>query len=174
MIRLTQREKTLAVVSAIFIALCLLLIFVVKPAVERINTLTRVIPEKQAQLKSFRAKTKEYIALSNTIETSHTKILSQEKTFELLPFLESLIKQSNLTPNVATMEPRDLKLEKYHETIVEIELQNLPLSQLINFLWQIESSKALARTKSLYIKKSLQNPDTLDSTIEVHNLKLAN
>jgi type II secretory pathway component PulM len=173
MIRLTPREKTLAVASAIFIAVCALLVFIVKPAVERIDTLARVIPEKQAQLKSFRAKVKEYTVLSNAIETSRTKILSQEKTFELLPFLESLIKQSNLTPNVATMDQRELKLEQYNETIVEIELQNLPLSQLINFLWQIDSSKALARTKSLYIKKSLQNPNTLDSTIEIHNLKLA-
>ncbi|MCK5472431.1 MAG: type II secretion system protein M [Planctomycetes bacterium] len=172
--RLTQREKLFTVASIIFIAVWGLFAFAVSPAIERTETLRRVIPEKQSELETFRTKASEYIALRDGLDTLHTKIASQEKIFELLPFLESLIRECGLAKNVATMKQQVSQLESNHcETIVEIELQNLTLSQLVNFLWQVESSKVLARTKNLYIKKNLANTDLLDSLIEVHNLKLA-
>jgi len=58
------------------------------------------------------------------------------------------------------------------ETIVEVKLENLTLKQLVDFLRKVESSRALARTKSLYIKKNLTNTEMLDSVIEIHNPKL--
>ena len=173
MMRLTRREKLLAVVLAIIAAAWGLFAFVGRPAIERVGTLTRVIPERQSELEALHAKASEYVALRDGLETLHTKIASQEKTFELLPFLESLIRESGLAKKVATMKQQVSQLEPNHcETIVEIGLQNLTLSQLVNFLWQVESSKVLTRTKSLYIKKNLENTDLLDSLIEVHNLKL--
>ena len=173
MMRLTRREKLLAVALVIFVAVCGLFVFAVRPAIERAETLRRVIPERQSELEAFRAKASEYIALRDGLETLHTKIASQEKTFELLPFLESLIQECGLAKKVATMKQQVSQLEPHYcETIVEIELQNFTLRQLINFLWQVESSKVLARTKSLHIKKNLANTDLLDSLIEVHNLKL--
>ena len=59
----------------------------------------------------------------------------------------------------------------YHETIVEIKMENLMIRQLVDFLWKIQSSKALVGTQSLYIKKNLTNTNLLDSTIEIRNLK---
>ena len=173
MMRLTRREKLLAVVLAIIAAAWGLFAFAVRPAIERVRTLTRVIPERHSELETLHTKASEYIALRDGLETLHTKIASQGKTFELLPFLESLILECGLAKKVATMKQQVSQLEPhYYETIVEIELQNLTLSQLVNFLWRVESSKVLARTKNLYIKKNLANTDLLDSLIEVHNLKL--
>ena len=60
----------------------------------------------------------------------------------------------------------------YHETIVEIKMENLMIRQLVDFLWKIQSSKALVGIQSLYIKKNLTNTNLLDSTIEIRNLKL--
>ena len=173
MMRLTRREKLLAFALVIFAAAWGLFAFAVRPAIERIETLSRVIPERQNELEAFRTNASKYVALHDGLETLHTKIASQEKTFELLPFLESLIRECGLAKKVATMKQQTSQLEPNHcETIVEIELQNLTLSQLVNFLWQAESSNVLARTKSLYIKRNPANTDLLDSLIEVHNLKL--
>ncbi len=60
----------------------------------------------------------------------------------------------------------------YSETVVEVRLENLSLGHLVNFLWKIESSQVLARTKSLYIKRNATNKDLLDSVLEIHNAKL--
>ena len=173
MIRLTRREKLLAVVLAVIATAWGLFAFAARPAIDRVETLSRVTPEKQSELEALRVQASEYIALHDGLEALHTKIASQEKTFELLAFLESLIQENGLAKKVTTMKQQVSQIEtKYSETTVEIELQRLTLRQLINFLWQVESSNVLARTKSLYIKKNLENTDLLNSLIEVHNLKL--
>jgi len=71
------------------------------------------------------------------------------------------------------MKQRVLQLGANHsETVVEVRLENLTLKQLIDFLRKVETSKVLARTKSLYIKKNLTNTEMLDSVVEIHNPKL--
>lgn len=171
--RLTRREYWLAAGLVAFAAAWAFYSLGVSPAFERIETLNRVIPEKQSELEKLRVKTGEYIALHGAIEDLRTKIASQQETFELLPYAESLVQECGLTKNLVTMKPQTSQLEtNYHETVVEIEMENLTLRQIFDFLQKIQSSKVLARTKTLYIKKNLKNPGLLDSVVEIRNLKL--
>jgi cell division protein FtsB len=173
MMRLTRREYWLAGVLVAFIAAWAFYAIGVGPALERIETLNRVIPEKQNELEKLRTMASEYTALNDAIEDLRTKIASQQETFELLPYAESLVQECGLLKNLVTMKPQTSQLEtNYHETVVEIEMENLTLRQIFDFLQKIQSSKILARTKTLYIKKNLKNSDLLDSIIEIRNLKL--
>lgn len=173
MIRLTRREKLLAIALAIIAGGWSLFSFAVKPTLERTKTLHRVISEKQDELQKLRTGSKEYLSLRKNLDSVLTKVASQDKGFELLPFLESLIREHGLAKQVGTMKQQVLKLGASHsETIVEIKLENLTLKQLVDFLRKIESSTVLARIKSLYIKKNLTNTDMLDSVVEIHNPKL--
>ncbi len=173
MIRLTRREKLLAIALAILTGGWGLFALAVKPALERTRTLRRVISEKQDELVKLRATSNEYISLRDNLDNVRAKVASQEKEFELLPFLESLIREHGLAKKVGTMKQQVLQLGANHsETIVEIRLENLTLKQLVDFLRKVESSKVLARTKSLYIKKNLTNTKMLDSVVEIHNPKL--
>ena len=174
MIRLTRREKLLAIALAVLVGGLVLFTFAVKPAIERTETLRRVISEKQDELQKLRAGSSEYIFLRDNLDNLRAKVASQEKGFELLPFLESLIREHGLAKKVATMKQQVLQLGPSHsETIVEVRLENLTLKQLVDFLRKVESSEVLARTKSLYIKKNLTNTDLLDSVVEIHNPRLA-
>ncbi len=173
MISLTRREKLLALALAIFAGACLLFAFAIKPALARTRTLRRVISEKQDELGKLRATSSEYIFLRDSLDNVRAKVASQDKEFELLPFLESLIREHGLAKKVATMKQQVLNLGPGHsEIIVEVKLENLTLKQLVDFLRKVESSHLLARTKSLYIKKNLTNTEMLDSVIEIHNPKL--
>jgi len=171
--RLTHREYWLAAGLVALVAAWAFYAVGVGPALERIDTLNRVIPEKQSELEKLRLKTSEYIALHDSIKDLRTKIALQEETFELLPYAESLVQECGLTKNVVTMKQQTSQLEtNYHETVVEIEMENLTLRQIFDFLQKIQSSKALARTKTLHIKRNLTNADLLDSVVEIRNLKL--
>jgi len=173
MIRLTRREKLLAIALAIIVGGWSIFSFAIKPTLERTKTLRRVISEKQGELQKLCAGSNEYLSLRNNLDTVRTKVASQDKGFELLPFLESLIREHGLAKQVATMKQQVLKPQASHsETIVEIKLENLTTKQLVDFLRKVESSKVLARIKSLYIKKNLTNTEMLDSVVEIHNLKL--
>jgi general secretion pathway protein M len=173
MIRLTKREKLYAVGLAAFIAAWLLFTVGVKPALGRIETLNRVISEKQQELKKLRIRSKEYVFLRDNLNDLHTKAASQQKNFTLLPFLESLITECGLSGNVSTMKQQELPIDSnYVETVVEIRIENVSLKQLVNFLYKVESSQVLARTKSIYIKRNPANKNLLNSVIEIHNAKL--
>jgi len=173
MIRLTRREKLLAGGLVIFTAAWSIFTVGVKPALARIETLNRVISQKQQELEKLHARSEEYIFLRNSLDNLRTMVTSQQKAFELLPFLESLIEECGLAKNVSTMKQQVLPIDSnYSETIVEVRLESLSLDCLVNFLLRIESSQVLARTRSLYIKRNATNKDLLDSVVEIHNVKL--
>ena len=173
MINLTRREKLLAVALAFFTGTLILFAFVIKPAVERTKTLRRVISEKQNELLKVQARSSEYIFLRDNLDTLLEKAASQGRELELLPVLESLIREYGLEKNVATMKQQVLPISPSHsETIVEVQFESLTLRQLVDFLRMVESSKVLARIKSLYIKKNLTNANLLDSVVEIHNPQL--
>lgn len=177
MVRLTNRELLVATGLAVLVTAWALFALVVRPAIERLETLNRVIPEKQSDLERLAADADEYVALRDSIGSLRAEMDSQDETFELLPFAESLVEECGLTENVLTMKPmrrQPSQLEtSYRETIVEIEMEKMTIGQLFDFLWKIESSDVLANTKRLYIKKNSTDAGLLDSTVEISNLKLS-
>jgi hypothetical protein len=176
MIRLTKREKLLLYVSLIFIVGGCLFSFFIRPAIARIETLSRVIPEKQAELQQLRAKSRQYILLRDSLEDWQKRIASQEQKAELLPFLESLIRQCGLEKKVVTMKQQTYPVDdSYYEIVVLTKFENLTIRQLIDFLQKVDdlaqnqaASSVWAKVKSLHISKNPVNPDLLDSTIEVY------
>jgi type II secretory pathway component PulM len=172
--QITRREKLLAVALGIFVSVWSLFAFAVNPARDRIETLNRLIPEKQNELRKLQAKSSEYIFLQDSINRLRTKIADQQNSFQLLPFLETLIRQSGLEKKVVSMKQQVMLLDKeYSQTIVEVRLQNLTLSQLIDLLRKVESSDVLAKTKMLSIKRSAIDTGLLDSAFEVYSAQLS-
>jgi hypothetical protein len=172
MMHLTQREKLLVVASAVLLAVWGLFTFTVKPAIARMKTLERIIPEKRNELARLCAKSEEYISLRRSLDELREKVASQKEGFELLPFLESLIRQCGLAQN-AGMKPQTVPLAaSYREIIVEIKLEKLALSQLVDFLLKVESSNALVKARTLHIKRNAADPDLLDATVEIHGAQL--
>lgn len=173
MIRLTSREKLLGFTLAIFVAVWSLFAFAVNPVIDRIKTLNRLIPEKQKELQQLYSGSKKYIFLRDSLSRLHTKVASQQNDFELLSFLETLVRNCNLEKKIATMKQQVVPLDShYSETIVEVKFQNLTLNQLVDFLQKVESSETLVKTKTLYIKKSTPDTDLLDSAVEIHSARL--
>lgn len=172
MIRLTGREKHFAAALSVIILGWSLFGLVIEPAKDRIATLKRVIPQKQVELSKLSAAAEEYVFLSDSRRDLRSKVASQPETFELLPFLESLVQRCGLEKNVAKMQQRMVPLgTDFSQTVVEIELQALSLARIVDFLQKVESSDILSRTGSLYIKKSRAKKDTLDAVIEIQNTK---
>ena len=170
--RLTQREYWLASGVAVLTATWVFFALGVTPALERMETLKRVIPEKQNELDRLRIKAGEYESLREDLEDLRAKIASQEKTFELLPFVESLVGECDLTQNVKTIKQVAAQPETdVQEIVVEIEMENVTLRQLCEFIEKIQSPNILANIKRFTIKKNPTNPDLLDSQIEARNLR---
>lgn len=170
--RLTQREILLAAVLGAFAVAWAIFSFGVSPALERMKTLNRVIPEKESELEQIRVKAAQYVVLRDSIENLRTRIASQDEKFELLPFAESLVKECGLTQYKMRQQTLQVGTD-YLETVVEIEVERVTLPKLYDFLMKLQSSNVMANTKTLHIKKSLADANLLDSKIEISNLKLS-
>jgi hypothetical protein len=173
MMRLTHRERWLVVGLIVLAAVWVLFVFGIRPAAERIETLNRVIPEKQKELGVIREKSAQYLTLLAGLDDYKRKASSEEKGFELLPFLESLNEQLHLAQKVTAMKQEVLPIDSnYYQIIVETELQNLTFQQLIELLLKIKSSPHHLQIKSLYAKKNTANPNLLDSVIQISTLEI--
>lgn len=171
--RLTKRERRLATGLIVGMIVWALYVMAVKPTGARIQTLERIIPEKQRELRELQARIDEYVTLRKGLEDFRAKITVQDPQFQLLPFLEKLIETQGLTPNVTTMVPNTVQLRPdYSETIVEIKLENASLKQLIDFVTAVEDSDAFAQVGSLHIQKSPDDETLLHSTIHIYNPQL--
>jgi len=171
--RLTHRERRLIVGLVVVVGAWVLFALGIRPAIERIATLNRAIPEKQRVLEELRTKNAEYLALRASLDSYKEKAASAEKGFELLTFLESITTELRLAKKVAKMKQEVSQLDSnYCETIVVIELESLTLKQLVEFLLKNKSSDHLSRIKSLYAKKNTTNPNLIDTVIQISTLKL--
>jgi Type II secretion system (T2SS), protein M len=173
MIQLTRRERRLGIGMATVGILWAMYGFVIQPMRDRIHTLQRVIPEKQAELKKIQAKSDEYIKLRREVEDARARMADQDADFQLLPFLESLIERHKLAPYVVTMERNTpLAYPGYSETVVDSGLEGIGLGQLVRFLNAVETSGALVHIGTLYIRKDATNPALLSSTVQIRSPRL--
>ena len=173
MIHLTRRERFSTVALAVFVAVWSAYSLVVSPAVERIETLNRLIPEKQAELQRLRVMSSEYIALRDSYDQMKARIASQDKGSELLSFLESLIRQNKLADKLVTMNQQVLQDNPgYTEIVVDVKFENVPLDSLIDFLHKVESAQIPARISAMHIRRNPANPHLLDTDFKIHSPKV--
>ena len=170
--QVTPRERLLSVGLIVVIAGWALFALVVKPARDRIRTLQRILPEKQAQLRQLETQSAQYTALRSEFARRQTQMTSPGPDFQLLPFLETLVERHKLTQHVVTMEPDSRQAQPAHAEAVTIELRGLSLKQLIDFLSAVQTSESSVRVGSLHIRKNPANEALLDSTVGISSPKL--
>jgi type II secretory pathway component PulM len=172
MMRFTRRERALFFGLVLFVSAWSVFVFAVKPTVDRVETLGRVIPEKNKDLQQLRAKSAQYLALQARLDDLKRRAGLKETGFEPLSFLESTTRECGLTEKVTAMKQEVSQLDSnYCETVVQIEMKDLTFKQMVDFLLKINSSNHFLRIKSLYAKKNAGNQDLLDTVIRVSTVK---
>lgn len=161
MIQLTRRERRLALSVAAVVAVWAVYGFAIEPVRDRIQTLKRVIPQKEDELRDLWSKSAEYARLRQGLEDVQTRMAQQDPNFDLLSFAESLLDKHGLATH-ATMEG-------YLGTVVEITLEDIALQQLVDLLKAVENSEVVAQIGTLHVYKDKGNEMLLDSTVEIYS-----
>ena len=171
--RLPPREKHLSIGLAAFMGAWALYALFVKPALARLETLQRVVPEKSAVLQELKSKNKECLAMRDKFGKLKNQIASQSNDFALLPFLENLTDQLHLADNVKSITHQSNPLDAtYTELTVILKLEDITYNRLVTFLVRIDSVKAFLRIKILDLRKNHTSNGLYNSTIHISNLIL--
>jgi len=164
---LTRREMwTLAIAGALVI---LILGYLgVDAVLQSYNTLedkTRVEKEEMKRITRLR---EQYRQTHSQLQAIREQMEQADKGFSPVSFIEDLATKEQIRGNMGAAKQKTIPLgEDYKEDLVEIELNDIPLQELVNFVHKIENSGHLLRVKRLKIKTRFDNRNLLHVTMQV-------
>ncbi|HVH20622.1 MAG TPA: type II secretion system protein GspM [Myxococcota bacterium] len=166
---LAPREKLLVGSAGGLILLALLYVAVVNPL---LGAIARTGSRREASEQELRVMTRlrqEYDGLQGRLSDVERRIQESPRG-NLRSTLENLAREAQVA--VESMEPQAAPPgDKYRESKVEVTLEQVNLSQTVNYLHQIESSKQVLSVKSLRLRKRPDNPELLDVTFTVSSFE---
>ncbi len=163
--RLNPRERALVAAAGGVCAVAILYMLIVVPIQNGLAwSAARLDTGEQAMMQADR--------LLLQYEKVHTDLLAVEEAIQagpsgnLVTTLANLAKESQV--KVDSMQPQSgASSPGYKETRVQVELKEVTLVKLIQYLFEIESTQQHISVKTLSIKTLSKKPGLLDATFSV-------
>jgi len=90
----------------------------------------------------------------------------------LFSYVEKLTDQAGVRDNLLSMRPQQSTQQgEYRQQQVELRLEKLSLSQLVQFLYAIEYSAQGVQIKSMRIKRRFEDHSSLDVNLSIFSLE---
>lgn len=161
---LNPREKKMLILTAALVAILAVYLGLIAPAHDRLATLQRVIPEKQAALVQLRQMADQYQTLQTRMNQFQGTLAASDRQ-DLPSLLEDLCKQLGLASKVTQMNQSLAPLnDRYQEVTVTLSLTAIALPDLVKFLTAVKTLPAPPATRTLDIQKNPSHPALLDTT----------
>ena len=170
--KLTKRERYYVSAGVALIALFIIFQFVLSPFLAAKEKTKRSIQAKEKTLKELVSLSSEYGALKEDSVDIKKALALRDGNFTLFSFLEKQAGQSNVKPNIKYMKP-STSTDKgpYSESSVEMNLENITLKQLVEYLHLVESPENLVRIKRISVKQSKGSSEYLTALIHLVTYK---
>jgi general secretion pathway protein M len=173
-IKLNNREKISVAAAAAAVVVFLLLQLVVFPLFDKNEQLSQTIASRQKELEQIRLLQTEYRQTSAKTEQAQRHLKTRRRGFTLFSFLETLAGQTGVKSHISYMKPNTTtqKDSPYRLSMVEMKLQEITMSQLLTYLYGIETSRDMIVIKRLSISKSEQKADLINTVFQVETLEM--
>ena len=170
-VNLSQREQRVLIGAGVFFIL-LFLYFGVDSVLQSYDKLEDKISAKRAEIEKISLIRDQYMEAHEQLADIKAKLDQMEKGFSVLSFIEDLANKENIRENIGSVKPKKLPLnDSYDENIVELKIDNVSLSELVDFIYKIENSGQLLKVKRLRVKTRFDNRDLLNVTLQVTTYK---
>lgn len=172
-IRLAKREKWFLGTGGGLLFLLLVYGLVVSPLLQKNRLLDRKIQAKHQELEEMGELNREFKRLNGLVKTAEQRIGKKNTGFSIISYLEGLSGQTNIKDHIDYMRPKPVPAGTlYRETAVEMGLKQVPLPDLVRFLYGIEYSPEFLRLNKVRLRADIKNPSNLDVTLEVSSFEL--
>jgi len=168
---LPAKERYIVIAGGICILCVIIFQIFISGGMRRTKTLRRIIAEKENELDQMRQMCREYDEIKEEMNDVSKRLSKRDEDFAIFSFLEQTATGLQIRKHIVYMKPSFSSLgEEYSESIVEVKLNEVTLSQISKYLFKIEKPGNLLNIKRLDIKASSQNPEYLDIVFEVSTL----
>ena len=129
-----------------------------------IITMSIIVGDKEKKNKSLKNQLTEINSLSEGLLQIKSIVSSKEKKIGLtnssgvVSSLEQILKQLGIEASV--IKPLEKRhVNEFVEQDVELEIKDIDLNSIVNFIYRIENAPQPIKIKSTLIKTSFENPD---------------
>ncbi|MDD5723211.1 MAG: hypothetical protein PHY29_05660 [Syntrophales bacterium] len=165
--KLTKREKLSVALGTSLVTIFLVLQFVLLPFLNAREKVRHSIEVNEKALEEIVALSAEYRALSVDSGDIGVTLARRPKEFTLFSFLEEQAGRAGIKSSIKYMKPSlSTDATPYKESSVEMNLEEITLRQLVEYLYLVESPENLVRLKRVSIKQSKDKPEYL--TVLLH------
>ena len=168
---LAGRERIAVWGGGAFLFILLFYHFVLAPVRGRIEILGGRIQGREEDLIEIVRLRNDYLALEENLEFVEEGLVSRGKDFNLFSFLERLTAESGIKERVFSMRPRERHFSDYYkESLVEIRLKGIELSELVDYLYRIENPPRFLAINDLLLRPQRASPGKVEVSFEVSTL----
>jgi type II secretory pathway component PulM len=168
--RLIYNRKEIAIASAAVLALLAFFTLLINPIMERIETLNRVIPEKQKTLSKLQEKADEYIRLSGMINDSTSQTSTQTGSITALSSIEQTAEKLRLNSRMAIAKRhRGTASAEQSSNSIEIQLKSISLEEALQFIKALGASAKGITIERVHLKTNSAQKQGLDANIELRS-----
>jgi hypothetical protein len=168
-----KREKIALLGGGGFLFLLLLYQLGISPLRERIEILEGRIQSREEDLREIRSLKNEHLLRQENLKLIEQGLIARGEDFHLFSFLERLTVEVGIRERISSMRPRErLVSDLYEESIVEVKLNGIDLSELTNYLYRIENPNRFLTINNLRLKPQRGSPGRVEVSFEVSTLIL--
>jgi type II secretion system (T2SS) protein M len=167
---LAPREQLMAA-GGVFLVLLFIIVLPITCASSRLGKLEKQIDSHEKDVAKVVAKISEYKAEQASLSKIQAKIKPKSQV-QLTTRLESLATQGGFGSNIDSLkEMPGTPGEDFEELVVSVRMSRLNLSQIIEFLYNIENQSDLSlNVKRLELKPRYDNRQQFDANFDVGTL----
>jgi general secretion pathway protein M len=166
--KLARREKYFVTGAAVFIGAFLFLQLLVFPLSDRMKRLKRGVEVKENAVTEIKRLSSEYQEYRRGSQGLRQALDSRKGDFTLFSFLETAAGDAGVKSYIKYMKPSTASGPgPYKESLVEMKLESISLSQLVDYLHKIEEPENLVKVKRISIKETKGKSGYLDTILQV-------
>ncbi len=172
-ISLNKREKTAVLGAAGFIAIFVLVQFIIVPVFEKRNDLRHTLEAKKGILTEMVRLQTEYQGMKSKEEASRRGFESRPAGFTLFSFLDRLAGETGVKDHISYMKPSSavregsgLKLSR-----VEMKIQEINLKDLASYLHRVETSPNMIVVNRLSITKTGPDNGLISAVLQAETVE---
>lgn len=168
-----KRERMALLGGGSFLFLLLLYQLGISPLRERIEILEGKIRSREEDLEEIRSLKNEYRSQRQNLKLIEQGLVAREEGFHLFSFLERLTVECGIRERISSMKPRERPVsDSYKESVVEVKLKGIDLSELAAYLYSIENPNRFLTINNLCLKPQRASPGKVEVSFEVSTLIL--
>jgi general secretion pathway protein M len=165
--QLEKREKLFLFVGTMFVILLIGFYGIYQPYQEVLLKLDKKISIKQLQIKEIRNLQVEYQSIQKQMDQAY-KMLTRTGSLSPLTKIESLTSNIVSREKLNYIRPQPPQIQgDIRVDNLDIKLEKLSLEQVLQLLWQVESTKSQMQVKNFRLKQRFDNASELDLTMTV-------